>query len=47
MPEVKKPEEATMNRKIEVTQCPDCGTEWETVVTLSRKVRRSEATRQW
>lgn len=32
--------------EIEVTSCPECGTEWETVITKRRDVRSAETVAQ-
>jgi len=39
-------EDPTVNVEIQVTLCPECGTEWETVVTRRRVLRRAAETIQ-
>lgn len=39
-------EDPNVKVEIQVTLCPECGTEWETVVTRRRILRRSAETIQ-
>ncbi len=44
MAEKPSADDASTNAEIEVTRCPECGTEWETVVTRRRDPRKAEKT---
>jgi predicted RNA-binding Zn-ribbon protein involved in translation (DUF1610 family) len=47
MSEKTRDEDLGTKTEIEVTRCPECGTEWETVVTRRRDARKVEQTIQW
>lgn len=47
MPENTRASDTSPKVEIEVTLCPECGTEWETVVTRRRDTRTAEKPVQW
>jgi uncharacterized protein with PIN domain len=47
MSERTRTEDPSGKVQIEVTRCPECGTEWETVVTRRREARNVEQAVQW